>query len=129
MTGYAVIEAAQALKKQIAEKGAPTGTDKLTATATPNPTLTGIVRIDLRRAFRRGEVDIELGHVRIVRYLASHDSGRIMNPLTATSQMKGAVAMGIGMALHEELLYDRRSGEPLNAGYYGARVMTHLRRA
>jgi CO/xanthine dehydrogenase Mo-binding subunit len=32
--------------------------------------------------------------------------------------------MGIGMALHEELLYDRRSGLPLNAGYYGARVMT-----
>ena len=33
--------------------------------------------------------------------------------------------MGIGMALHEDLLYDRRSGSPLTAGYYGARVMTH----
>ena len=29
------------------------------------------------------------------------------------------------MALHEELLYDPRTGVPLNAGYYGARVMTH----
>jgi len=29
------------------------------------------------------------------------------------------------MALHEGLLYDRASGVPLNAGYYGARVMTH----
>jgi xanthine dehydrogenase YagR molybdenum-binding subunit len=29
------------------------------------------------------------------------------------------------MALREELLYDRRSGQALNAGYYGARVMTH----
>ena len=29
------------------------------------------------------------------------------------------------MALHEQLLYDR-SGVPLNAGYYGARVMTHM---
>ena len=28
--------------------------------------------------------------------------------------------MGIGMALHEELLYDPRSGQPLTAGYYGA---------
>jgi CO/xanthine dehydrogenase Mo-binding subunit len=34
--------------------------------------------------------------------------------------------MGIGMALHEELLYDRASGTPLNAGYYGARISTHL---
>jgi xanthine dehydrogenase YagR molybdenum-binding subunit len=33
--------------------------------------------------------------------------------------------MGIGMALHEELHYDPRTGTPLNAGYYGARVMTH----
>ena len=32
--------------------------------------------------------------------------------------------MGIGMALHEDLLYDRRTGSPLTAGYYGARVAT-----
>jgi xanthine dehydrogenase YagR molybdenum-binding subunit len=48
-----------------------------------------------------------------------------MNPLTAESQIKGGALMGIGMALHEELLYDGRSGIPLNAGYYGARVLTH----
>jgi CO/xanthine dehydrogenase Mo-binding subunit len=29
------------------------------------------------------------------------------------------------MALHEELLYDRRTGQPLTAGYYGHRVLTH----
>jgi xanthine dehydrogenase YagR molybdenum-binding subunit len=39
--------------------------------------------------------------------------------------MKGGATQGIGMALHEELLYDPRNGVPLNAGYYGARVMTH----
>jgi xanthine dehydrogenase YagR molybdenum-binding subunit len=33
--------------------------------------------------------------------------------------------MGIGMALHEDLIYDRRSGSPLNPGFYGARIMTH----
>jgi xanthine dehydrogenase YagR molybdenum-binding subunit len=60
-----------------------------------------------------------------VKYVAAHDSGRIINPLTCASQVKGGATMGIGMALHEELLYDRASGVPLNAGYYGARVMTH----
>jgi hypothetical protein len=72
------------------------------------------------------EVDTELGHVRVVKYLAAHDSGRIINPLTCTSQVKGGSTMGIGMALHEELLYDPTHGVPLNSGYYGARVMTHL---
>ena len=33
--------------------------------------------------------------------------------------------MGIGMALHEDLIYDRRSGQPLTPGYYGARMPTH----
>ena len=34
--------------------------------------------------------------------------------------------MGIGMALHEDLHYDPRSGQPLTAGYYGHRVLTHM---
>jgi CO/xanthine dehydrogenase Mo-binding subunit len=71
------------------------------------------------------EVDTELGHIRVARYVAVHDSGRVVNPLTATSQVKGGVIMGIGMALHEQLLYDQNTGRPINAGYYGARVMTH----
>ena len=49
-----------------------------------------------------------------------------MNPLSASGQIKGAVTMGIGMALHEELLYDPRSGQPLTPGYYGHRVSTHM---
>jgi xanthine dehydrogenase YagR molybdenum-binding subunit len=63
--------------------------------------------------------------VRVLKYLAVHDCGRIINPLTAESQIKGGALMGIGMALHEDLLYDGRSGVPLNAGYYGARILTH----
>jgi xanthine dehydrogenase YagR molybdenum-binding subunit len=49
-----------------------------------------------------------------------------MNPLSATGQIRGGAIMGIGMALHEELLYDPRSGQPLTAGYYGHRVSTHM---
>ena len=55
-----------------------------------------------------------------------HDSGRLMNPLSAKGQIQGAVIQGIGMALHEDMVYDRRSGQPLTCGYYGARVATHL---
>ncbi len=55
MTGYAVVEAAHDLKKQIAEKGLPKGSGYLTASAGPNPRMEGgKVRNTLRRAFRRG---------------------------------------------------------------------------
>jgi xanthine dehydrogenase YagR molybdenum-binding subunit len=124
-TGQAVIEAAEALKRQIAEKGLPKGQDMRVASASPNPTLEGKVRAAFGAHFVEVEVDTELGRVRVLKYLAVHDSGRIMNPLTATSQIKGGATMGIGMALHEDLLYDRRNGQPLTAGFYGARILTH----
>jgi len=125
MTGYAVVEAARDVKKQIAEKGLPKGSDVLIGSATPNPTLQGKVRSTFGAHFVEVEVDVDLGRARVVKYLAVHDCGRIINPLTARSQIRGGAVMGIGMALHEDLLYDRRSGTPLTPGYYGARVATH----
>jgi xanthine dehydrogenase molybdenum-binding subunit len=124
-TGYAVIQAAEALKRQIAEKGVPAGENVLVGSASPSPTLEGKVRAAFAAHFVEAEIDTELGHVRVLKYLAVHDSGRIMNPLTARSQIKGGAIMGIGMALHEDLIYDRRNGQPLNAGFYGDRIMTH----
>ena len=126
MTGYAVIEAAKDLKKQLAEKGAPTGSALLVASATPSPTVEGRkTRNSFGAHFVEVEADVELGHLRVTKYLAVHDCGRLMNPLTATSQIKGAAIQGISMALHEDLIYDRRNGQPLTAGYYGDRVATH----
>jgi xanthine dehydrogenase molybdenum-binding subunit len=126
MTGFAVIEAARDLKRQIAEKGLPAGDNVLIASASPNPKSEGKVRKAFGAHFVEVEVDTELGRTRILKYLTVHDSGRIINPLTAISQVKGAATQGIGMALHEDLLYDQSSGHPLTAGYYGARIMTHL---
>jgi putative selenate reductase molybdopterin-binding subunit len=125
-TGYAVIEAAENLKRQIAEQGLPVGDEIRIGEAAPEPSLDGKARYASAAHFVELEVDTELGGVRILKYLAVHESGRIINPLTAVSQVKGGVTQGIGMALHEELLYDQNTGIPLNPGYYGARVMTHL---
>jgi len=126
MTGYAVIEAARDLKRQISEKGAPAGGNILVASATPSPTVDGRkTRNAFGAHFVEVEADVELGHVRVTKYLAVHDCGRLMNPLTATSQIKGAAIQGISMALHEDLIYDRRNGQPLTAGYYGDRIATH----
>jgi xanthine dehydrogenase YagR molybdenum-binding subunit len=126
-TGMAVVEAARDLKKQMADKGLPKGGDRLVAKASPSPSLPREVsRNSFVVHFAEVEVDTETGRARVTKFVAAHDSGRVINPLTATSQVKGGAIQGIGMALHEELLYDRRSGLPINAGYYGARAMTHL---
>ncbi|HUA18912.1 MAG TPA: xanthine dehydrogenase family protein molybdopterin-binding subunit [Bryobacteraceae bacterium] len=126
-TGYAVIQAVKDLKQQIADKGLPQGDEVRTGSATPDPApLQDAARYAFAAHFAEVEVDTEVGHVRVTKYLGVHDSGRIINPLTCASQVKGGATMGIGMALHEELLYDKPHGVPLTAGYYGARVMTHL---
>lgn len=125
-TGLAIVEAAEDLKQQMASAGGPLENRTLIAQATPRPALDGLARYSSAAHFVEVEVDTELGGVRVLQYLAMHDSGRIVNPLTAESQVKGGVTMGIGMALHEELIYDRLTGIPVNPGYYGARVMTHL---
>jgi xanthine dehydrogenase molybdenum-binding subunit len=126
MTGQAVIAAVRDLKLQIAEKGMPTGSALLKATASPTPRLEGKRRDCFGAHFVEVEVDTELGTVRFLKYVAVHESGRIVNPLTAISQVKGGVGMGIGMALHENMIYDQRTGHPVVTGYYFDRVPTHL---
>ena len=125
MTGDAVIEAARDLRKQIAEKGPPKGAEMLVASATPTPRVEGKVRSAFGAHFVEVEVDVELGRARVVKYVAVHDSGRIINPLAAASQIKGGAVMGIGMALHEDLRYDRQTGRPLTTGFYYDRIPTH----
>ena len=52
------------------------------------------------------EVDVQTGGVRIERFLAVEDAGRIINPLIADGQVHGGIAQGIGNALFEEIVYD-----------------------
>jgi len=125
-TGGAIVEAAKDLKKQLADSGPPQGAAELVAEASPEPRLQGVARRAFAAHFVEVEVDTELGGVRPVKYVAMHDSGTIINPLTAASQVKGGVIQGLGMALHEQLIYDKNTGIPVNPGYYGARVMTHV---
>ncbi|WP_179137842.1 xanthine dehydrogenase family protein molybdopterin-binding subunit [Candidatus Entotheonella palauensis] len=52
------------------------------------------------------EVDIETGVVKLLRYVVSHDCGRIINPTIVDGQIYGGVAQGIGGGLFEEYVYD-----------------------
>jgi xanthine dehydrogenase YagR molybdenum-binding subunit len=55
-------------------------------------------------------VDRATGEVRVRRMLAVCAAGRILNPKTARSQVIGAMTMGVGAALMEELAVDKRVG-------------------
>ena len=52
------------------------------------------------------EVDTETGEVRLRRYVAVDDVGRVVNPLIVEGQVHGGVAQGIAQALFEEAVYD-----------------------
>jgi carbon-monoxide dehydrogenase large subunit len=58
------------------------------------------------------EVDRESGEIRIVRYVAVHDCGRIINPKLVEGQMYGGIAQGLGQALTEGFVYSPE-GQPL----------------
>ena len=64
--------------------------------------------------FCEAAVREETGEVRIRRWVGAFDTGRILNPKTATSQFRGGIIMGIGMALTEETMFDDRTGRIMN---------------
>jgi len=51
------------------------------------------------------EVDIDTGDVKIVRYIAVDDCGRVVNPMIVEGQIQGGVAQGVGQALLEGAVY------------------------
>ena len=67
----------------------------------------------------------EIARLRLSRIVTTVDAGRIINELTARNQIEGAVAMGIGMALFEEVTYDPRSGAPINSNLADYILTTH----
>jgi xanthine dehydrogenase YagR molybdenum-binding subunit len=88
----------------------------------PNPQDAGIVTTGAQ--FAEVEVDIETGVVRVVKIVAVHDAGRIVNPTLAESQLEGGIIQGLGFALFEERMLDTRMGLPLNVGLHDYKIPT-----
>jgi len=63
------------------------------------------------------EIDPETGAFTILRYTAVHDFGRVLNPLLLEGQLHGGVAMGLGQAGFERVVFDPESGQPLAASF------------
>jgi len=76
--------------------------------------------------FAEVEVDVETGRVRVLRYVAAQDSGRIVSRLTAESQVVGGVTQGLGAALFEERVMDDATGTVVNPNLRDYKVPTSL---
>jgi carbon-monoxide dehydrogenase large subunit len=59
------------------------------------------------------EVDPETGVVELLRHVVCNDSGTVINPLLLDGQVQGGIALGVGGALLEDLVYDEE-GQPRN---------------
>jgi xanthine dehydrogenase YagR molybdenum-binding subunit len=76
--------------------------------------------------FAEVSVDEDLGEVRVTRLVGAFAGGRILNALTARSQLMGGMVWGIGFALHENTVRDHRSGRVVTRDFADYHVPTCL---
>lgn len=88
----------------------------------PNPERTALSAFGAQ--FAEVEVDVETGRVRVLRIVAAHDSGRIINPRLARSQLEGGILQGLGFALFEERVLDESLGLPMNPNMHDYKIPT-----
>lgn len=77
-------------------------------------------------SFAEVEVDIPLCKVKLVNMINVHDCGRLINPALAAAQVHGGMSMAIGYGLSEQLLFDKKTGRPLNNNLLDYKLSTTM---
>jgi xanthine dehydrogenase YagR molybdenum-binding subunit len=115
--GSAVVKACALLSERLGELGGEVPDAGFEVSADTAEDVAADERLE-RHAFgaqfAEVRVDADTGEVRVPRLLGVFAAGRILNPLTARSQLIGGMTMGLSMALHEESILDREFGDYLN---------------
>jgi CO/xanthine dehydrogenase Mo-binding subunit len=70
------------------------------------------------------EVDTDTGKVEVLKVVAVHDAGRILNPLGAEGQIEGGIIMSLGYSLFEQLILDE--GMVMNSSFADYKLATSL---
>ncbi len=76
--------------------------------------------------FAEVEVDIPLCKAKIIKMINVHDCGTLINPQLAEAQVHGGMSMAIGYGLSEQLLFDPKSGKPLNNNLLDYKLCTTM---
>jgi xanthine dehydrogenase YagR molybdenum-binding subunit len=85
----------------------------------------GKVPLPFAAQFAEVEVNTRTGETRILKFVAAHDSGRVMNRLTFENQVFGGVTMGIGFGTTEQRILDvGQTGKMVNANWHDYKIPT-----
>jgi len=76
--------------------------------------------------FAEVEVDTETGRIRVLKHVAVHEVGRVLNRLTAESQVVGGVTQGLSTALFEERVIDENTGKMVNPNLQAYKIATSM---
>ncbi|MEW6489847.1 MAG: xanthine dehydrogenase family protein molybdopterin-binding subunit [Thermodesulfobacteriota bacterium] len=91
----------------------------------PNPQ--GVVVNPFGAQFCEVEVNLRTGEMRLLRFVAVHDSGRVMDRLTFDSQVFGGIVMGIGLGCTEVRQLDHgQTGKLVNKNWHDYKLPTAL---
>jgi xanthine dehydrogenase YagR molybdenum-binding subunit len=74
--------------------------------------------------FAEVEVDTDTGKVKVLKIIAAHDIGRVLNRKTLENQFHGGIIQGLGYALMEERIIDKNTGKVLNTNMHDYKMTT-----
>jgi len=111
--GPAVLNACKALREKIAA-GAKAPVQADGEAAPPDEKAKTKAERSFGAVFTEVHVDPDLGIIRVPRIVASYSVGRLLNAKTGLSQLQGGIVWGVGMALFEESILDKRYGRIVN---------------
>jgi xanthine dehydrogenase YagR molybdenum-binding subunit len=74
--------------------------------------------------FAEVEVDTETGKIKVLKVVGVHEIGRLMNKLTAESQIIGGITQGVSTALFEERIVDNTTGNVVNPNLRDYKIAT-----
>ena len=77
-------------------------------------------------SFAEVEVDIPMCKVKLLNLVNVHDCGKLINPALAEAQVHGGMSMAIGYGLSEQLLFDEKTGRPLNNNLLDYKISTFM---
>lgn len=119
---FSLIDEKEILLKDLANRSLVGGSKAISASeshyseVSPPPFMVGIVET---------EVDKLTGNVDIIDYVAVVDCGTIINPNLARVQTEGGIVQGIGMALYEDIKYNKK-GQMMNNSFMQYKIPSRL---
>lgn len=72
------------------------------------------------------EVDVPLGKIKVNKVINVHDCGKVLNPQLAAAQVHGGMSMSLGFGLSEQLIFNEKTGKPLNNNLLDYKLPTIL---